>query len=124
MLLGSATLGLGQTDATTELRKELDALRGDYEKRINQLEARIRELETQPADPKPEPKSKLPRQSRKEKSTTADDGGNSPKRSPDRKAGDTDPEPTQKNEELQAREFERNQEESRGRSIQRRNGNP
>jgi maltoporin len=51
LLLGSAALVAGQDDAMTELRKELDALRGDYEKRINQLESRIRELESQPAEP-------------------------------------------------------------------------
>ena len=38
-------LSCAQNDAA-ELRKELDALRGDYEKRINLLESRIRELET------------------------------------------------------------------------------
>ncbi len=37
-----------QNDAA-EFRKELDVLRGDYEKRINLLESRIRELETRPA---------------------------------------------------------------------------
>lgn len=50
VLLGSATLGMGQDDAMSELRKELDLLRGDYEKRINQLESRIRELEAPPAE--------------------------------------------------------------------------
>lgn len=44
---------MAQGDATAELRKELDALRGDYEKRINQLESRIRELEAVPPAPKP-----------------------------------------------------------------------
>lgn len=38
-------MACAQNDAA-ELRKELDALRGDYEKRINLLESRIRELET------------------------------------------------------------------------------
>ena len=41
-------MAVAQNDAA-DLRKELDALRGDYEKRINLLESRIRELETQPA---------------------------------------------------------------------------
>lgn len=42
-------MAMAQTDATVELRRELDALRGDYEKRINHLEARIHELEAAPA---------------------------------------------------------------------------
>jgi maltoporin len=39
----------GAENDAAELRKELDALRGDYEKRINLLESRIRELESTPA---------------------------------------------------------------------------
>lgn len=50
--MGTAAFSMAQDDATAELRKELDALRGDYEKRINQLESRIRELEAEPAAPK------------------------------------------------------------------------
>jgi maltoporin len=42
--LGLAVSLMAQ-DSTAELRKELDALRGDYEKRIDRLESRIRELE-------------------------------------------------------------------------------
>ena len=38
----------GAQDDAAELRKELDALRGDYEKRISRLESRIRELEANP----------------------------------------------------------------------------
>ncbi len=49
LLLGSTTWVAAQNDAAAELRKELDGLRGDYEQRINRLEARIRELETRPA---------------------------------------------------------------------------
>jgi maltoporin len=108
VLLGSAALGLGQTDATSELRKELDALRGDYEKRINQLEARIRELETEPAAPEPEPEDSAPRKAPK-KAATTDDADPAPRKKPARKIGDTDPEPTPKNEEMQAREFEKSQ---------------
>lgn len=108
VLLGSAALGMSQTDATSELRKELDALRGDYEKRINQLESRIRELETQPAetDPTPEPDDDAPRKTRKRPSTT-DDAAPAPRKKAARKTGDTDPEPTPTNEEMQAREFEK-----------------
>ncbi|MES2661342.1 MAG: carbohydrate porin [Verrucomicrobiota bacterium] len=47
-LLGSAVVAVAQND-TADLRKELDALRGDYERRINQLESRIRELESTPS---------------------------------------------------------------------------
>ena len=47
VLLGSASAVMAQGDATAELRKELEALRGDYEKRINRLESRIRELESE-----------------------------------------------------------------------------
>ena len=46
-MLGSALVAGAQNDAA-DLRKELDALRGDYEKRISQLESRIRELEANP----------------------------------------------------------------------------
>lgn len=42
-----------QEDGAADLRKELDALRGDYEKRINQLEARIRQLENSPVPEAP-----------------------------------------------------------------------
>lgn len=50
---------MAQNDATAELRRELDALRGDYEKRINQLESRIHELESEPAAaPAPPPRKK------------------------------------------------------------------
>jgi len=49
--LGSVVVSAAQGDATAELRKELDALRGDYEKRINRLESRIRELEAVPSAP-------------------------------------------------------------------------
>lgn len=107
MLLGSATLGLAQTDATSELRKELDALRGDYEKRINQLESRIRELETQPAkpngetDPPSEPDDDAPRKTRK-KSVTTDDTGPAPRKKSARENDETDP----KNEAMRARDFE------------------
>lgn len=44
---------MAQGDSAAELRKELDALRGDYEKRISQLESRIRELEAAPVPQKP-----------------------------------------------------------------------
>ena len=49
LLVGAAAPAMAQNDATAELRRELDALRGDYEKRINQLESRIHELESEPA---------------------------------------------------------------------------
>lgn len=49
MLLGSAAFSMAQDDAAADLRKELDALRSDYEKRIDRLESRIRELENSPA---------------------------------------------------------------------------
>ena len=38
-----------------ELRKELDAIRNDYETRIDQLEARIKELESKTSKPTPTP---------------------------------------------------------------------
>lgn len=41
VLLGSAALALAEGDTTAELRKELDALRGDYEKRIDRVERRL-----------------------------------------------------------------------------------
>jgi maltoporin len=43
---------MAQDNSTAELRKELDALRGDYEKRIDRLESRIRELEAEASSPK------------------------------------------------------------------------
>lgn len=45
LLLGTAAIGAAQDDAA-DLRKELDALRSDYEQRIDRLEKRIRELES------------------------------------------------------------------------------
>jgi len=97
---------MGQTDATSELRKELDALRGDYEKRINQLESRIRELETEPAKPKvaaeraASPPAAAPRKPRKKAAATAD--------SVTRKDPEPgDPENTAQNQALQARELEK-----------------
>ena len=95
-----------QTDATSELRKELDALRGDYEKRINQLESRIRELEAQPTATTPEPGNDAPRPARK-KAAAADDAAPAPRKKPERKEGDTDPEPTPEQKKIQAREFEK-----------------
>ncbi len=53
-----------QTDSNADLRKELDALRGEYEKRISQLENRIQELESAPptirTDKKMRPKKSVP----------------------------------------------------------------
>jgi maltoporin len=59
LLLGSAAMAVAQSDATLELRKELDSLRGEYEQRISRLESRIHELESQPAAA--QPKQKHPR---------------------------------------------------------------
>ena len=47
--IATAMVAGAQNDAA-DLRKELDALRGDYEKRISRLESRIRELESQPSE--------------------------------------------------------------------------
>lgn len=55
LLMGSAACVMAQSNSPEDLRKELDALRGDYEKRINLLENRIRELETENAPAKPAP---------------------------------------------------------------------
>jgi maltoporin len=52
LVLASAASVSAQGDSAAELRKELDALRGDYEKRISRLESRIRELEAEPAAPR------------------------------------------------------------------------
>ncbi len=46
-----ATASAADEDLARELRAELDALRSDYETRIDRLEARIRELESRPAAP-------------------------------------------------------------------------
>ncbi len=52
-----------QGDPAAELRRELDALRADYEHRIQQLEDRIAELERRPpaAAPRPAPPRQAPR---------------------------------------------------------------
>jgi len=47
-MFGSAAFSMAQGDDAADLRKELDALRSDYEKRIDRLETRIRELEAKP----------------------------------------------------------------------------
>ncbi len=60
VLLGCATRVPAQNDSAEQLRQELDALRGDYEKRINRLEARIRDLEAAPAAKRPARKSAPP----------------------------------------------------------------
>ncbi len=110
MLLGSATLGMAQTDATSELRKELDALRGDYEKRINQLESRIRELETQPASPSgetaptSEPADDVPRKTRNQ-ATNTDNADPAPRKKSARENGDIDPEPNPNDAEMRAQKF-------------------
>jgi len=53
-------VGTRQIARAVRLRQELDALRGDYEKRINRLEARIRDLEAAPAAKRPARKSAPP----------------------------------------------------------------
>lgn len=54
-------IAVGQNDSAAELKAELDMLRGDYQQRIDRLEARIRELEEReeatPAVPAPKKKS-------------------------------------------------------------------
>jgi maltoporin len=101
VLLGSATLGMGQDDAMSDLKKELDALRGDYEKRINLLESRIRELESQPAKPQPKPERSESPPPRK-KPAVADRGERDDSRS---KTSTDVPEPAPKKEEMQAQEL-------------------
>jgi maltoporin len=45
-LLASAAMVVAQDDSAAALRQELEAIRSDYQKRIDQLEARVRELES------------------------------------------------------------------------------
>jgi maltoporin len=112
VLLGSATLAMAQNEAAAELRKELDAIRGDYEKRINQLEARIQEMEATPT-PSPKPKTEseqandIPK-SRKRTSKIEDRGPVNQKKS-EREIGDTDPESNARNAEMEAKALERAQ---------------
>lgn len=54
-------------DLAMELRKELDAIRNDYETRIDRLEARIKELETKAPAPAPSPAA-IPQHSHSEAS--------------------------------------------------------
>lgn len=111
-MIGSAALGLAQNDATAELRKELDALRGDYEKRINQLESRIRELETEPeATPQKKDDAPVARKPRKQVAR-ADDAKPKSSGKPGREMSHADPEPAAKDEELQADEFKKSQKKS------------
>jgi maltoporin len=108
-VIGSAALGLAQNDATAELRKELDALRGDYEKRINQLESRIRELETEPeATPQKTDDAPVARKPRKQVAR-ADETKPKSSGKPGREMSAADPEPAAKDEEPQADEFKKNQ---------------
>jgi maltoporin len=54
LLFSFQCTGLAQDDQlAAELRKELDAIRNDYETRINQLEARIKDLENRQIEPAP-----------------------------------------------------------------------
>lgn len=55
LLLGSAALSMAEENSTADLRKELDSLRNDYEKRIERLESRIRELENPQESANPSP---------------------------------------------------------------------
>jgi len=64
-LLASAAVASAQEDSAAMLRQELDALRGDYQKRIDQLEARIRELESREPEAAPAPKRTVTRQAPK-----------------------------------------------------------
>lgn len=111
VLLGSATLANAQSDAATELRKELDAIRGDYEKRINQLEARIQELETKPkAESKQAPKSNADDTPKPRKKTPKmEEPGPVHQKNSEREIGDTDPEPDARNAEMEAKALERAQ---------------
>lgn len=59
LMVGSVLSGHAQ-DNTADLKKELDALRSDYEQRINRLEQRIRELEAPPAQAKPNRQASKP----------------------------------------------------------------
>lgn len=54
-LLCAAPLTAADEDLAAEIRKELDAIRTDYETRITRLESRIKELEAQAAHPPPAP---------------------------------------------------------------------
>lgn len=115
-MLGTATLATAQDTATTELRKELDAIRSDYEKRINELESRIRDLETSPAsEPNPEgdrvtkAEAEAPRIPRKKPSSLSSKS-TSPRRKTEHKdIGDTDPEPDAANEKMEAKALDRAQ---------------
>jgi maltoporin len=55
-LLGSAVLAVAQEDTAAALRQELDAIRSDYQKRIDQLEQRVRELESRKPEAAPAPR--------------------------------------------------------------------
>lgn len=54
---GWASQAVAAVDDAADLRRELDALRGDYERRIQQLERRIAELERRPASAPARPAS-------------------------------------------------------------------
>ena len=107
VFLGLTALTIGQNEATTELRKELDAIRGDYEKRINQLEARIQELEASPT-PSPKPEAKQSPKLRK-KTPQVEDTDSEPREKSEREIGDTDLEPNARNSEMEAKALERAQ---------------
>ncbi|MEM9236338.1 MAG: carbohydrate porin [Verrucomicrobiota bacterium] len=53
LALGTAVLPAAEEDLAAELRKELDAIRNDYEVRIEKLEQRIEELEKDADQPPP-----------------------------------------------------------------------
>jgi maltoporin len=117
VIIGATTLANAQNDPATELRKELDAIRSDYEKRINQLEARIQELETSPRpSPKPQAEGKqVPKSNAddtpkpRKKTPKVQDTGPVHQKTSEREIGDTDPEPNARNAKMEEKALEQAQ---------------
>ena len=124
LLLSTGNLMTAQNITATDLKKELDAIRGEYETRINQLESRIHELETAPPTP-PKVDQDPPRESKmiapvnpKSRPSHPKNNEPSPQDQAAKDIGDTDPEPTASNKELEIEKIQNAQRKSADKTFE------
>ncbi|MBJ7425059.1 MAG: carbohydrate porin [Akkermansiaceae bacterium] len=124
LLVSTGNLMTAQNITATDLKKELDAIRGEYETRINQLESRIHELETAPPTP-PKVDQDQPRESKmiapvnpKPRPSHPKNNEPSPQDQAAKDIGDTDPEPTASNKELEIEKIQTAQRKSADKTFE------